>query len=128
MARPEVATARKLRKEMSYPEVLLWQRLRGATAGARFRRQHPIGPYVADFCCVGSRLVVEVDGEIHAGRLDYDAEREGFLIGNGYRVVHVLAADILKDADGVAASIASLASLPLHHAAHGSPPRSGEDQ
>ncbi len=51
MLRPEVSIARKLRREMSLPEVQLWQRLRGRVGRFRFRRQHPIGPYVVDFYC-----------------------------------------------------------------------------
>ncbi|WP_346344733.1 endonuclease domain-containing protein [Sphingomonas sp. dw_22] len=126
----EVVRARKQRKEMSYPEVLLWQRLRKNAAGMRIRKQHPIGPYIVDFYCPALRLAIEVDGEIHAQprAIAHDASRESFLVENGHRVVHVNASDILKDADGVAASIALLAARPLHRPAGGPPPRSGEDQ
>jgi very-short-patch-repair endonuclease len=115
---------------MSLPEVLLWQRLRGAATGAKFRRQHPIGPYVADFRCASAKLVIEVDGAVHdaPGRPDRDNEREGFLVENGYQVVRVPAADVLKDADAVAASIAALVAAPLHRPADGPPPRTGEDR
>jgi very-short-patch-repair endonuclease len=115
---------------MSYPEVLLWQRLRGKAAGAKFRKQHLIGPYVVDFYCAAPRLVVEVDGEIHAqpDAVAHDGRRDRFLIENGYRALHVNASDILKDADGVAASIGLLASRPLHRPLDGPPPRAGEDQ
>ena len=128
--RPEVSIARRLRREMSLPEVLLWQRLRGAAAGVKFRRQHPIGPYVADFCCTSLNLVIEVDGAVHDahGRPERDDEREGFLVQNGYRVIRVPAADVLKDADAVAASIAALVAAPLHRPADGPPPRTGEDK
>ena len=130
MPRPEVALARLNRKHMTYPEVLLWQRLRRKAAGVRIRKQHPIGPYIVDFYCVEARLAIEVDGEIHAQprAMTRDAIRERFLAENGHKVIHVNASDILKDADGVAASIGSLVSLPLHHAPHGPPPRAGEDQ
>ncbi|MDV3455564.1 DUF559 domain-containing protein [Sphingomonas sp. HF-S4] len=79
MRRPETDTARKLRREMTLPEVLLWQRLRGAKVGVKFRRQHPIGPCVADFYCASARLVVEIDGEIHADRVDDDQARDQFM-------------------------------------------------
>ncbi len=129
--RPEVDTARKLRREMSPPEVLLWQRLRGSKAGARFRRQHPVGPYVVDFYCSQARLIVEIDGEIHGvgTRIARDEHRDAFLQENGYKVEHVNAADVLKDPDGSAAAIASLVARPLHHrpAAGGPPPRAGEE-
>ena len=130
MLRPEVARARKQRRAMSYPEVLLWQRLRSRVSGFNFRKQHPIGCYIADFYHAPNKLVIEVDGQIHAtaAAIEHDCARDSFIRENGYRLVRINAADVLKDADGVAASIASLAALPLHHASHGPPPRAGEDQ
>jgi very-short-patch-repair endonuclease len=116
---------------MSLPEVLLWQRLRGRKAGVKFRSQHPIGPYVVDFYCSESRLVIEVDGEVHnrGDRPAHDEARDAFLRENGHQVMHLPAADILKDADGVAAAIAALAASPLHHdaARRSPPPRAGEE-
>jgi len=113
---------------MSLPEVLLWQRLKGSAAGIKFRRQHPIGPYVADFFCRDALLVVEVDGRIHEGSIEQDQARQRFLRENGYRVLRIAAAEVLKDPDAAAASIASVASRPLHQPAAGPPPRAGEDQ
>jgi len=91
MLRPEVSTARRLRREMSLPEVLLWERLRGRRNGLSFRRQHPIGPYVADFDCAAARLVVEVDGEAHAdaSRSASDDYRDQFMQENGYQVLRL---------------------------------------
>ena len=58
--------ARELRKTMSVPERKLWRELRDrSAAGFRFRRQHPLGPYIADFVCLERRLVIEVDGGQH---------------------------------------------------------------
>jgi hypothetical protein len=58
--------ARKLRRDMSLPEVILWEHLRrGGLSGMHFRRQHPAGPYVLDFYCAASRLAIEVDGAAH---------------------------------------------------------------
>ncbi|MGX0586660.1 very-short-patch-repair endonuclease [Sphingomonas sanguinis] len=131
MARPEVALARKLRRTMTLPEVMLWQQLRGSPSGWRFRRQHPVGCYVADFFCSKARLIVEVDGAIHGveTRPVRDTARDRYLSENGYRVIRIGATDILRDAEAVAASIVSLVAAPLHHspAASGPPPRSGED-
>ncbi|PKP92664.1 MAG: hypothetical protein CVT77_08120 [Alphaproteobacteria bacterium HGW-Alphaproteobacteria-16] len=129
MQRPEVTLARKLRREMSYPEVLLWQRLRGKQTGQKFRKGHPIGPYVVDFYCAAHRLVIEVDGFAHevGDRPERDARRTRFLEENGHRVVRVDAKDIVKDADAVAAAIVQLVDGPLHRATHGPPPRAGED-
>ena len=130
MRRPEVSIARKLRKEMSLPEAMLWQRLRGKKTGLKFRRQHPIGPYVVDFCCLQARLVVEIEGEAHnAGdRPTRDLARIGFIEENGFRMVRIAAARVMKDADATADAIAALAAHPLHHPADGPPPRAGEDQ
>jgi very-short-patch-repair endonuclease len=129
--RAEVSTARQLRRTMSLPEVLLWQRLRGSRTGAKFRRQHPIGPYIVDFYCSEAGLIIEVDGEAHdrGERPGRDGARAAFLAENGYRVVRVPASDVLRDADGVATAVVSLASRPLHHspAASGPPPRAEED-
>ncbi len=129
MHRPEVYIARKLRREMTLPEVLLWQRLKGSQSGLKVRKQHPIGPYVADFYCSATRTAIEVDGEAHdrADRPARDVEREAFLIENGYRVIHVPASEILRDADAAAASVAALAAAPLHRPADGPPPRAGEE-
>ncbi|MGG8896335.1 endonuclease domain-containing protein, partial [Escherichia coli] len=83
--RPEVAIARKLRRDLSLPEALLWQRLRGRQAGLKFRRQHPVGPYVVDFYCPAVKTVIEIDGQAHdrADRPDRDAARESFIAENG---------------------------------------------
>jgi len=126
--RPEVTTARKLRRDMSLPEVLLWQRLRGKV-GVKFRRQHPIGNYVVDFYCREAALAIEIDGEAHSrgDRPVRDDRRDAFLKENGYQVLHIPASEVLADADRVATSIASLVARPLHHPADGPPPRSGED-
>ena len=127
--RPETASARKLRKGMSLPEVMLWQRLRGRKAGAKFRRQHPVGDYVADFYCRESSLIVEIDGQSHdrGDRPLRDERRTAFFKQNGYRVLRIAASDILRDVEAVAASIGSLVASPLHQPSAGPPPRAGED-
>ena len=126
-APPEVYAARRLRKAMTLPEVLLWQRLRGKASGIKFRRQHPIGPYVVDFFAGDAALIIEVEGASHDARQDYDAVRTGYLTDKGFRIVRVPAVDVLRDSDGVAASIAALAAMPLHQPAAGPPPPAGED-
>lgn len=76
--RPESAIARRLRRDLSPPEAMLWQKLRGGKAGAKFRRQHSVGPYVVDFYCREARLIVEIDGEAH-DRADRPARDEARL-------------------------------------------------
>ena len=118
LRRQEVYEARRARREMSLPEVLLWQRLKGSPQGVAFRKQHPIGPYRADFYCAAVKLVIEVDGVAHdmGERPERDAERKAWLERQGYRVLRVPASGVLKNADEVAQSIVSLAAYPLHHA------------
>ncbi len=81
LRRPEIYEARRARRDMSLPEVLLWQRLKGSPQGLRFRKQHPIGAYRADFYCAQSKLVIEVDGIAHdmGDRPAHDATRTATL-------------------------------------------------
>ena len=98
--------ARDLRRDMSLPEVQLWQALRGEKLGGlRFRRQHPIPPYVLDFYCAGVRLAVEIDGDSHDGRAAQDARRDAFLLELGIRTLRVPARDVLNDLPAVTAHI-----------------------
>jgi very-short-patch-repair endonuclease len=131
LRRPETYIARKLRREITLPEVLLWQRLRGKAGGIKFRRESPIGPYVADFYCSKARLVIEIDGEAHnrSERPVRDANRDAFLRENGYKVLRISASDILKDVDAAADLIvrSSQAEIPLHQPLAGPRPRAGEE-
>jgi very-short-patch-repair endonuclease len=113
---------------MTKPERMLWQRLRLRPQGYKFRRQHPIGPYIADFCCLSERFVVEVDGGAHdqIDRVKFDERRVSFLTQNGFRVLRVSALRVLKDADAAADAIMSRIANPLHQPAAGPPPRAGE--
>jgi len=100
---------------MSPPEVLLWERLRAMRGhGPRFRRQHPIGPYVADFYCSAARLVIEVDGAVHGDdrQIAHDQRRDAYMRALGYEVLRVPAHEIMRDADEAADGIvlAALAS------------------
>jgi very-short-patch-repair endonuclease len=98
------ATARRLRAESTETEILLWKRLRTIeTAGTHFRRQVPIGPYVADFACMAARLVIELDGSQHntdAGRVK-DEIRTRWLENEGYRVIRFWNNDLTSNMDGV---------------------------
>ena len=73
---------------MTLPEKILWQFLRGSTfAGLRFRRQHPVGRYIVDFCCLKEKLIIELDGEYHTTIEREDEERDMFLKEHGFRVL-----------------------------------------
>ena len=103
-------SARRLRRQLSLPEMLLWQRLRLTRGELRFRRQHAVGPFVADFYCPAAKLVVEVDGAIHDGRQTHDCARDEYMRSLGLRVMRIAAADVLADPDAAADSIYRLCS------------------
>ncbi|HEV7228683.1 endonuclease domain-containing protein [Brevundimonas sp.] len=78
------ATARLLRKAPTIPERNLWTLIRNRqVANLRFRRQHPIGPYVVDFCCLRAKLIVELDGGVHDLREAEDALATTGFAGSG---------------------------------------------
>src|SRR5687767_4594754 len=92
--------ARSLRKEMTDAERKLWRHLRsGQLAGMKFRRQHPLPPCIADFCCRDARLVIELDGSQHTQ--ESDAARTRFLEVNGYKVLRFWNNDVLLQTDAV---------------------------
>ena len=103
-----VSRARKLRRTMSLPEVLLWRILRQAEIG--FRRQHPCGPFVADFYCAAAKVIIEIDGTAHdrGDRPERDGARNDWLRERGYRVMRVPARDVLADVSAVAEAIVAL--------------------
>ena len=97
--------ARDLRGAMTDAEHRLWYHLRGRRLlGAKFRRQFPIGPYIADFACPEARLIVEVDGGQHNDSR-HDAIRDRFIHGHGFTVLRFWNNDVLADTDVVLAAI-----------------------
>jgi very-short-patch-repair endonuclease len=92
--------AKRLRRSMTLPEVVLWPHLRGGQMnGLRFRRQHAVGPYILDFYCSEARLCIEVDGSTHniVEQAAHNDARTLFLQHRGIRVLRFAAADILND-------------------------------
>jgi len=88
--------ARGLRRRQTDSERVLWWQLRDRQLHhAKFRRQHPIGPYIVDFCCLAHRLVVELDGGHHAAQIQADERRTAFLRQRGYRVLRFWDHDVL---------------------------------
>ena len=79
--------AKSLRREMTDGERLLWKRLRSEQLGFKFRRQHPLGGYVADFACLAPKLIVEIDGSQHVDQQAYDAKRDVFFRCNRFDVM-----------------------------------------
>jgi len=104
--------AQRLRREMTDAERKLWSVLRNRQLeGAKFRRQQPIGPFIADLVCQEQRLIIEADGGQHA-ECAADGRRTGFLECKGYRVLRFWNDDILTNLDGVAQVIADALSTP----------------
>ena len=98
-----------MRKNPTPAEHLLWQRLRHKqVAGLRFRRQHPINRFIVDFYCAEARLVIEVDGSIHAApeQAEYDADRQMFLDQLGLQVLRFSNTQVLTETDAVLEVIA----------------------
>jgi very-short-patch-repair endonuclease len=91
-------TARRLRRDMTPAEVILWKGLRSRRfASLKFRRQHPIGRYFADFICIEKRLIVELDGDSHVGNELKDARRDEELKQLGYRVLRFPNHEVYED-------------------------------
>ncbi|MDD3371181.1 MAG: DUF559 domain-containing protein [Alphaproteobacteria bacterium] len=101
--------AKRLRRTATDGEQILWQALREATrsTGIRFRRQHPIHPYIVDFVCLQLRLIVEVDGVSHERREEKDLKRAAVLAQKGYRILRYTNEDVIRNTDAVVLSILS---------------------
>ena len=113
--------ARQLRRNMTDAERLLWSRLRARQLGGhRFRRQHPIGPFIVDFVCLDAKLIVEIDGGQH-NDTTLDVNRNTRLQAAGFRVLRFWTNDVLSNITGVCEATAE--ALGPHP---GPPPQSGE--
>ena len=116
--------ARQLRREMTDAERRLWSILRNRQiASSRFRRQVPIGPYIADFACLEVRLVIELDGGQHDRSLS-DARRDAFLRRQHFRVLRFWNNEVLQNLEGVAWRIEQELLMDCPHPSL--PPHAGE--
>jgi len=128
--RPRIARARKLRREMSLPEVLLWQGLKGGRLeGWKFRRQHPAGPYVLDFYCPEVQLAVEIDGYAHEteDRPERDRLRDLRLAERGVRTLRIAAFEVLASVDDALATVLAAIEDTSPSGPPGHLPLQGED-
>ena len=104
-ARP-TSLAREQRNNPTPAEVRLWEYLSARkTAGARFNRQHSIGPFICDFVSRGAKLVIEIDGADHALKVERDLARTKFIEARGYRVIRFWNSDVMGSIEGVVAEI-----------------------
>jgi very-short-patch-repair endonuclease len=110
------AAARRLRRNMTPAERILWEALKGKKlSGLRFRAQHPVGPFILDFYCPARKLVVELDGGVHEEQAGYDEARTQQLEDYGYHVIRFRNEEVLTDLPSVLERILQVAwslSLP----------------
>ena len=107
------ARARRLRRDQTEAERVLWQHLRDRRLlGWKFRRQHRVGPYFADFACAEGHLIVELDGSQHLAQRRRDDARTRFLETRGFRVLRFWNDDVLRDTANVLHTI--IAALAPH--------------
>ncbi|RJO62642.1 MAG: endonuclease domain-containing protein [Dehalococcoidia bacterium] len=100
----QIGLARELRRNQTDAEKMLWNKLRALRCqGGRFRRQHPIGDYIVDFCCLEAALIIELDGGHHNedSAANEDEFRTAWLQKRGYIVLGFWNNDVLSNLDGV---------------------------
>ncbi len=94
--------ARELRKNQTDAETKIWQLVRAKQIERlKFRRQHPVQPYIVDFVCLEKKLIIEIDGGQHAEAVDYDKKRTRFLESKGYTVIRFWNNEVLNNIEGV---------------------------
>ncbi len=103
--------ARSNRQPQTEAEDKLWQAVRNNQLGSKFRRQHAIGVYIADFVCLEKSLIIEVDGEIHNETKEYDAQRTEILNRIGFEVIRFTNKEIIHDLEKVLDAIKTKLSL-----------------
>jgi len=102
----KVSKARELRRDGSRAEKICWNLIRDRrNNGVKFRRQHPIGPYFADFACISKKLVIEIDGDHHAFQVEADARRTAAMEREGWRVLRSWANEVVLNPEGIWAAI-----------------------
>ena len=117
-ANPQIfKMAKQLRRNMTHAETVLWMHLKGGVNGLKFRRQHPVGIYIADFYCHKLKLVIEIDGSIHNETevIKYDINRENDLKDWGYKIIRFTnertvneTAKVLNEINAVVKNLTSL--------------------
>ena len=109
---PTTFVARKLRREMTKSESLLWEGLRARQLGGlKFRREHPVAPYFLDFACASLKLGVEIDGGYHLLKGQHDLDRAQRLAEAGWRIVRFTAEEVEKETEAVLVAIAKAAGV-----------------
>ncbi len=106
-----VKIAQKLRKNMTATEEILWSKLYNKNLDElRFRKQHPIDRYIVDFYCHEKRLIIEIDGEIHDFRREYDINKDQYLKARNYNILRFNNDDVIHSLSYVLNRIRQYAS------------------
>ncbi|MEI6191258.1 MAG: endonuclease domain-containing protein [bacterium] len=92
---------RDLRNNPTPEENVLWQQIRNSKLGLKFRRQHSIGNFIADFYCPAKKLIIEIDGKQHLHNKEKDNERSNYLESLGYKIIRFWNEEVSKDINGV---------------------------
>ena len=101
--------SRELRRDPSRAERIRWELIRAhRMEGIKFRRQHPIDRYFADFACVSRKLIIEIDGDHHADQVEADAHRTAVMERHGWRVVRFAANEVVQNPEGIWVAIRAL--------------------
>src|SRR5260221_12343271 len=120
--------ARELRRDLSRAERICWELIRAHRMdGVKFRRQHPIDRYFADFACASKGLVIEIDGDHHADQVEADARRTALMESRGWRVVRFGANEVVQNPEGIWAAIQCLINEGTFPPLLASPPSGGEE-
>jgi len=104
------AKAKQLRENMTDAEIILWERLKENKLGVRFKPQHPIRYFIADFYCHALNLIIEIDGEIHDYQREYDSERTEILNNHGITVLRFTNDEVVNKTETVINEIKSFIS------------------
>ena len=107
--------AKALRRNLTDAERILWSKLKGKQVnGWQFRKQHPVGPYIADFACARAKLIIEVDGDSHATpeQIRHDEKRSAFLSRQGWYIHRVWNVDIYNNLNAALDGIYALLPPP----------------
>jgi very-short-patch-repair endonuclease len=115
MKRTLTQFARKLRKEQTDAEKIIWQCLRNKQMnGNKFRRQFQIDKYIVDFICLNKKLIIELDGGQHANNKK-DLKRDAFLKSKGYNIIRIWDNEVMSNKEGVLEMIENIINADAPH-------------